>query len=157
MSDIIYRILSELDIDAEAGTVVRKSSKQRPDLVGLAAGYKDNHGYVRLSVAGIKILRSHAIFAFANGRLPTKYIDHINRVRDDDRISNLREADHHENMWNRTPMTRALPMGVAERNGKFVARIMHRRRRIHIGRFATVAEAERAYNATREALYGKFA
>lgn len=40
---------------------------------------------------------------------PTGMIaDHINRLRDDNRRSNLRNVTHHENMQNKTPMRRTM-------------------------------------------------
>jgi hypothetical protein len=37
---------------------------------------------------------------YAHHELPTEYIDHINRDKDDNRISNLRVADHSMNKFN---------------------------------------------------------
>ena len=157
MSNILSAIHKEFSADFESGRVFRIASKQRPDLVGREAGFLDNHGYYRISVAGKKMLRSHIIFALAYGRLPEKYLDHINRERTDDRPPNLREADHFQNMWNRTPMDRALPMGVKHADHRFAASIMHRRKQIHLGRFDSAEEASRAYQAKRRELFNEFA
>lgn len=142
----------------DTGEVFRMSCHQRPDLVGKLAGRVDNHGYVRICFNGRKLLRSHIVFALYHGRFPAKHVDHINRVRTDDRPTNLREAEHCENMWNRTQKKgRVVPMGVFPRNGKFTAKIMHKRKLIYLGRFATQGEAEAAYQAKRRELYGQFA
>lgn len=154
---MLEMLVASFTADFELGRLFRKTSPVRKDLIGKEAGYLDNHGYFRVSVGGKKLLRSHVIFAMWHGRMPAKHIDHINRNRADDRIDNLREADHAENMWNRTPMSRALPMGVCARNGKFSAKIMRRREAIHLGTFDTVEEAHAAYQTKRKELFNEFA
>ena len=80
------------------GLLLRRQSKQRPDLIGKDAGHLDNCGYVRVAFRGKKYLRSHLMFALRHGRLPTSQLDHINRIRMDDRTENLREVSHSQNM-----------------------------------------------------------
>ena len=143
--------------DFDTGTLIRVSNKQRPDLCGKSAGYLDNCGYVRVAFQGRKYLRSHIMFALYHGRFPASEIDHINRNRQDDRPANLREIGRHENMWNRNPTNRDLPMGVSPKDGGYQARIMCRRKRYHLGVFSTPEEAASAYQAKRKELYGEYA
>ena len=64
------------------------------------AGYKRYDGYVQIGINGKIYKRPRLIFLMENGYFP-KEIDHINRIKDDDRIINLRECTHSENMKNR--------------------------------------------------------
>lgn len=58
---------------------------------GKVAGGKD-HGYLRICISG-KLLKAHRLaWLYVHGYFPEHDIDHINRVRDDNRISNLREV-----------------------------------------------------------------
>ena len=44
------------------------------------------------------------VYAYFNGKFPEQEIDHINRIRSDNRIENLRDASRIENISNRTPV-----------------------------------------------------
>lgn len=143
--------------DLENGRLFWKEHRHRPDLIGKEAGFADNYGYVRVCVKRRKYLRSHLIFCAVTGRWPERQVDHRNRNRSDDRPSNLREVEHSENMWNRTPMSRDLPMGVTAKDGKFIAKIMHNRKLHYLGRFKTPEQAQAAYQSKRTELYGEYA
>lgn len=58
------------------------------------------HGYVRLMVGG-KVYAAHRLaWLMVYGKWPDDQIDHINLVRNDNRICNLRESSQSENQWN---------------------------------------------------------
>lgn len=66
---------------------------------GREVGYRDKDGYL-VVVYSRKSIRLHRLAWFmTHGELP-KEIDHINRVKTDNRISNLRECSRSENMQN---------------------------------------------------------
>lgn len=71
---------------------------------GLKAGSRLNSGYVniKLTVAGkIVSLQAHRVmYALYNDTVPD-VLDHINRIRDDNRLENLRPSDPSRNMVNR--------------------------------------------------------
>ncbi len=156
-SELLDLIGKEFALSPDGKFLVRVTSKQRPDLVSKPAGYKDNCGYYRVGIGGKKLLRSHITFALAHGHFPTMQVDHINRDRSDDRPENLREVTHAQNMWNRTPKKRTLPMGVIQSGNKFQARVMINRKRHQIGSFATIAEAAAAYKQYRKEKLGEYA
>jgi hypothetical protein len=55
---------------------------------------------------------------YVHGTDPKGYIDHINQMRDDNRIANLRDVDHDENIANvlsGTQVLHTLPMGKLSR------------------------------------------
>lgn len=62
----------------------------------------DNYVYVPIYVNGRSrgFKRSHIVWWAFHHRWPKILIDHWNRVRYDDRVSNLREATDHENVTN---------------------------------------------------------
>jgi len=63
-------------------------------------------GYLKFKV-GQKIIKAHCIaWALHYGEWPKQEIDHINRVKNDNRIVNLRDVSHTENMRNRGPWKR---------------------------------------------------
>ena len=67
---------------------------------GTVAGSKDKHGYVNINIDGKKYKCHRLVWLYLYGVWPKKEIDHINRVRDDNRIENLREATSEEQKWN---------------------------------------------------------
>lgn len=65
-------------------------------------GSLDRDGYLILKVKG-KQFKAHRVAWLLNyGDFPTKEIDHINRIRTDNRIENLRESDRKEQHRNMT-------------------------------------------------------
>jgi len=83
---------------SEDGTVYRMS-KTYNKLVPCKS--TSNHGYALLSINGNKVYAHRLVWETFNGAIPDGMeIDHINSVRDDNRISNLRCVTHSENMLN---------------------------------------------------------
>lgn len=70
--------------------------------VGAAAGTMFK-GYVMITIRGKHVLAHRLAWFFEYGRWPAHQIDHINGVKDDNRITNLREATNAQNHCNRGP------------------------------------------------------
>lgn len=71
--------------------------------VGMMAGCNSgNGGYVRIKIDGRLYLAHRLAWLYVYGVWPREEIDHINLVRDDNRISNLREASRAQNSRNKT-------------------------------------------------------
>lgn len=70
-------------------------------IIGNVAGGLDEKGYIRIRIDGKKYRAHRLAWLYTFGVWPTLQIDHINRVRDDNRICNLREADFHLQALNR--------------------------------------------------------
>lgn len=75
------------------GILYRKSS-------GKKAGNMHKLGYMRIWINGKSYYSHRLIFIMFYGFEP-KYIDHIDGNPKNNKIENLREAKHQENMWNR--------------------------------------------------------
>lgn len=68
--------------------------------VGSIAGKVNITGYRYISVDG-KLYKAHRLaWLYVYGEFPPEDIDHINRVRDDNRIINLRKSSRGENLKN---------------------------------------------------------
>lgn len=81
-------------------------------------------------------------------------VDHINGNTLDNRRENLRICTPRENSRNRKKRTisKNKYKGVANSNGKFIARI-----EIHLGTFENEIDAAKAYNEAAKNLFGDFA
>ena len=66
---------------------------------GADAGFKKDSGYVFTSLEGVHYRAHRLVWLYVVGRVPYE-IDHINGIRDDNRISNLREVDRQANARN---------------------------------------------------------
>jgi len=74
-------------------------------------------------------------------------IDHINGIRHDNRICNLRSVTHQQNQWNRT---KAKGYCWFKRDNKWMSTISLNSKTIHLGLFDTEQEARNAYLAAKE-------
>jgi hypothetical protein len=64
--------------------------------VGEIAGSHDEKGYIRIGINGT-VYKSHRLaWLYVYGQWPSKIIDHVNGVNDDNRISNLRDSSELE-------------------------------------------------------------
>lgn len=63
---------------------------------------KDRHGYVYLRLKRRRVAAHRAAWAIAKGHWPAADIDHINGVRDDNRLANLRAVTRSGNNKNST-------------------------------------------------------
>lgn len=132
--------------DPETGLFHRKHG-----LGGIAAGAVsgtvNSHGYVQLRI-NWRLVKAHRLAWFmTHGYWPTE-IDHINGIRTDNRLSNLRESDKRRNGQNmRCHREGRLPGTCKAPSGRWSAQLTIGRKRKHIGTFDTEREAHDAYMA----------
>ena len=115
-----------------------------------------SHGYVTLSIFDKQHAAHRICFAIYYGKYPENQIDHINGVRSDNRILNLREVTGRENAKNRKTYSRNATgvNGVSlKSSGKYVAYINGRDGQIYLGSFNSLDEASSA-RALAEASHG---
>lgn len=90
-----------------------------------------------------------------------RYVDHINRDKLDNRISNLRLASHSENCANRgkSKNNKSGFKGVdfCLRYKKWRSQINNQKKKIHLGYFLDKIEAAKAYDSAAKKLHKEFA
>ncbi len=84
----------------EDGELVRKVQTSSRALVGNVAGYPNDIGYKSTMVDGKRYYNHRLIWLWHFGYFPENDLDHINRIRGDNRIENLREVSRVCNMRN---------------------------------------------------------
>ena len=116
---------------------------------GEKIGWLSSDGYIKVKLFGVFEYAHRIAWALHYGVEPEKNIDHINRVRSDNRIENLRMADFSQNSANqsfRSDNTSGFK-GVTwnQRRGKWQAQIQYRGHR-RSGLFDCAEEAADFYN-----------
>lgn len=100
-TDININLLREqLAYDPLTGIFVWRMSRPGRAKAGAIAGFLDGCGYIAIGFEARRWLAHRLAWAHVHGEPPAGIIDHINRVRVDNRIANLRIASRLENFQN---------------------------------------------------------
>lgn len=114
------------------------------DLIGRKAGHSAPNGYRHISIKGQDYDQHRMIFMFHNGIIPHGFhVDHVDRIKANNRIDNLRLVTPSENCYNTQRSICA--KGYHERNGKFEVALKNRGKKIHIGTFEKREDATNAF------------
>ena len=153
------QILHEL-FEYRDGSLYWKVKSCRKVNVGSKAGRIDKYGYVLIGV-NRKAYRAHRlIFLMFNGHLPEQ-VDHINGIRHDNRIENLRPATNSENQCNtkRNSKNTSGTKGVYfyKRYNCYRAECKTNGVSKHLGYFKTIEEAKEVLDKYRIEQHGEFA
>jgi len=125
---------------------------------------KDRYGYVVVGsiLSGkFKNYRVHRlIWIYVHGQIKHE-IDHINGIRNDNRLCNLREVTHQQNMMNRSRQkSKSGFRGIYKASGKtdsWAAEITYKGVRHYLGVHKTPEEANLVYERKRLELFKEFA
>ena len=144
------RVRELFNYDPLTGILTQRTRTSRTVKVGDEVGYVSDQGYRIVNIAG-PTYRVHRIaWLYMYGRHPEDQIDHINGIRDDNRIQNLRPATRGENMQNqivahKNNKTGLLGVHLQRKTGRYVAVIRTNGTARTIGSFDTAEDAHEAY------------
>jgi hypothetical protein len=152
---------SRYEYDRYTGNLYHSARKCGVKIGSKAGSIDPKTGYVRLKIDGSLFQAHRIIFKMMTGLdFPNAQIDHIDGDRANNRIENLRLADHSENQANGKvyKSNKAGFRGVHwhKQHGKYAASIQCGLKRMHIGLFSNPIEAAMAYNAKAVELFGQF-
>ncbi|RKM01703.1 HNH endonuclease [Moraxella catarrhalis] len=114
------------------------------------AGTKNSAGYRVISLFGKRYLEHRLAWFYVHGEMPKHEIDHINQIRDDNRISNLRQVTHSENQRNKTRKdSRVDEIGIwwCRRRKRYIAEISLNGKKVYQKSFTDIDEAISARKA----------
>lgn len=151
-----------LHYDPETGVFTwRTTNKYRREIkVGDRAGYADAKGYWLHRVNGATYLAHRLAWFYVHGEWPPHQVDHINGIRDDNRISNLRLATRTQNARNRalrsdnTSGHAGIHFDKRDKNWRVQSSLNGRN--AYVGIFATLDEAITAREQFTAAHWGEF-
>jgi hypothetical protein len=140
-----------------SGMFIRKTNTGRHGRwkSGDIAGSKNAQGYWQINIGGHVYLAHRLAWLYVYGYFPVG-IDHINSVRRDNRLHNLREATQSQNMQNekhsrRNNVSGFLGVFLRKDRGTYVAKIRIEGEQVTLGTFKTPEDAHAAYlKAKRE-------
>jgi len=144
--------------DAETGEIFRTKNRGGVS-TDTRAGTVAPNGYRKIMFMG-KLYREHRLAWWLHyGVWPDGDLDHVNGVRDDNRIANLREATRSQNMGNtgKRCTNKAGAKGVVQVGNRFGAWIAVDGNSNYLGLFATVEEASARYQTEAQKRFGEFA
>lgn len=147
---ITQKRLHEL-FDYKDGLLIRKINI-KGYFAGSVLGTLKPRGYV-VAIVDTKLYRvHHLVWMYHHGEF-VEELDHINRIRNDNRIENLRPCTHSQNLGNSRPRVHKYKgVHFCKQTKKWRANLNG-----HLGRFNTIGEAALAYNKAAEVHYGEFA
>jgi hypothetical protein len=155
------RLCELLEYRPDTGEFVWRTTTSNRAIAGEVAGHVTNCGYVRIALDGKRYLRSHLVWLLHTRALPTRRIDHKNRDRTDDRLSNLRLVSATQNLCNaskRSDNTSGVTgVGWSKQKQRWHARLKVDGRVVYSKFFSSLADAERAISSARVEIHGDYA
>lgn len=144
------------DYRAEDGALIRRI-RRGCQHAGTIAGTPHSRGYIQISISGCFYLAHRLVWLHVHGEWPKEDIDHINGIKTDNRVENLRDVSpgtNTENMRRPRADNTSGYLGVSKDNtGYWAAKINVSRKTIYIGRYATPELAYQAYVHTKRKLH----
>lgn len=142
-----------LDYDKETGEMIWLGKC----LEGKPAGCRRKDGYVVIRINGVLLYRHRLAWMHAYGIEPTYTIDHINGVKGDDRIANLRDIPTEINSQNqrkaKSENKSSGYLGVQKNHGGWQGHITIKGKRHLLGTYKTPQEAHQAYLVAKRRLH----
>lgn len=155
-------ITNWLNYNPETGILTWRRSPGPRSPEDSVAGSLNGDGYLTIQFSN-KSYQAHRIAWYLHyktdpGELE---IDHDNGIKTDNRISNLRPATHQQNSFNSTKSSTNTSgiKGISwdSKSASWRARVMINSKSVHVGRFHTIEQAQKAIEFKRLELHKEFA
>lgn len=142
------RLTELLSYDGDTGLFFWKKGRGKAG-AGAKAGVINARGYVQIGIDKKVHLAHRLAWIYYYGSKPSMHIDHINRIKTDNRISNLRDVSPSQNSQNTVASCRSRSgiKGVSwdKKRKKWSASIVYLGKSYALGRFHNMQDAVNAY------------
>jgi hypothetical protein len=152
---------SVFDYNSETGDLVWKKNRGNNKVKGKIAGYTNKDGYILIRVNDKLHYAHRLVWFWVMGEWPKNQIDHINRIRNDNRWVNLRSATPSQNKQN-TVARKDNKLGIkgvfwCKRSKKYKVKITVNKKYIHLGYYSNLEEAIKIRKKAEKEYFGEFA
>lgn len=148
-----------LRYDPATGELFWKVTKSAKAVAGQKAGSVNAKGHVNIQIDKKMYSAHQIVFLIHYGYIP-KEIDHINQIKTDNRIENLRACTSSQNKGNITKLRNNSSgfRGVSfnNRTKRFHAQIKVFGKQTYLGSFETAEEAAKMYDGAARLYFGEF-
>lgn len=147
--------------DEKTGVFTRLVSNNHRYKIGqITSGTMNGHGYLKLTINKKSYLCHRLAWLYKYGHWPNNHLDHINGIKTDNRICNLREATIQQNNFNKKVRIdnklQAKGIYLIEKTNKYCVRGTIDGKRLHIGHFDNIDDAKKAYENFSKKYHGEF-
>lgn len=155
------RLKEVLNYDPETGIFLRIKTINSRAKIGGKVGCLNRSGYYVISIDYELHYLHRLAWVFMYGYWPSNQIDHINGVKSDNRIANLREVTNKQNTRN-SKIKKSNKSGYkgvswSKIAGKWHAQITVEGSNNHLGYFDVAEEAHKVYCEAAHRYFGEFA
>lgn len=155
------RLRALLDYDPDTGVFTRLVSRGGHAAGEIAGTLDGGTGYIKIYVDGRNYWAHRLAWLHVHSAWPSKQIDHRDLQRSNNRLANLREATHGQNVQNtgRRSTNTSGYIGASWHRGtqKWLAQIVAEGEHHYLGLHDTPLGAHLAYVAAAARLHGEFA
>ena len=145
-----------LKYDPDTGNLHNRIDRGRYK-AGSIAGTRTAYGHIRLNVLGGMYFAHRLAWLTTHGTMPNGVIDHINGNPSDNRILNLRDVCHAENLQNQFRPSGNNPyLGVSLVRGRWQSVAMRFGYSANLGLFDTPEKASSAYQDAKKLSHEEF-
>jgi len=142
--------------DPSTGVLTNRVERSTRTIINGLAGWINGIGYLMVRVNGRCYLGHRLVWVHAHGKWPDHHIDHINCIRDDNRIENLRDVTRSFNIQNQKRChvnNKVGLLGVYALKNGYMSAIHIGNLKKYLGRFSTPQEAHEAYVKAKRELH----
>lgn len=137
-------------LEYKEGTLYWKVKPANNVKAGAEAGTVERYGYKTVGYKGKTYYMHRIIYQMHYGEIPEgMQVDHINRIKDDNRIENLRLVTQQQNQWNNN----AKGYSLHKATGKWRAYIKINNKQKYLGLYDTEEEAREAYLTAKKEVH----
>ena len=135
-----------LHYDHLTGHLTWKTSSRKNQVIGERAERCTPSGYAYINMLGFSFNAHRVAWYYVHGFTPDM-LDHINGVKADNRLSNLRIVTARQNSQNQEQHRNGKLIGTTwhKRDKKWIARLVLNNKKVCLGYFDTELEAHAAY------------
>lgn len=151
-----YKKISDIEMVLYCGNTIVVFDTEDYPLISERQWSVGSHGYVTSGSSENQVLMHRLVI----GADTDQVVDHINRIKVDNRKCNLRLCSHRDNTWNRPTQVNNKTgyKGICKLpNGKYQAQITIDRKPVYLGQYTDIMEAVHVYDSALMLVAGDYA